>query len=152
RFFDVGREVTYRLSHIRPNLALRVAAWYPQAEHACHTAEICEMNGSGPRGRDRLLARPAVMPLMAWTICAAMLGSAAPVLAAPAQVASVFQGNGNCATQLPATSLDQAVPWAQRALNFQHVWPITEGAGVTVAVVDTGVDATQPFLEGAVLP
>jgi hypothetical protein len=32
------------------------------------------------------------------------------------------------------------------------VWPLTEGAGVTVAVLDTGVQASVPDLHGVVLP
>lgn len=34
----------------------------------------------------------------------------------------------------------------------QKVWPLTRGEGVTVAVLDTGVEARLPDLEGAVLP
>jgi type VII secretion-associated serine protease mycosin len=32
------------------------------------------------------------------------------------------------------------VPWAQRALDFASVWSLSRGQGVTVAVVDSGVD------------
>jgi membrane-anchored mycosin MYCP len=39
------------------------------------------------------------------------------------------------------------VPWAQQALDFSGVWPLTQGQGVTVAVVDSGVDYT-PQLSG----
>ena len=38
-----------------------------------------------------------------------------------------------------------ATPWAQQALGFPSVWPLTQGAGVTVAVVDSGVDANPQF-------
>ncbi|WP_214411981.1 S8 family serine peptidase [Sphaerisporangium fuscum] len=38
-------------------------------------------------------------------------------------------------------------PWGQRRLNFTAVWPITEGEGVTVAIVDTGVDPRHPQLK-----
>ncbi|TDB83724.1 peptidase S8 [Actinomadura sp. KC216] len=33
-----------------------------------------------------------------------------------------------------------------------HLWPITKGNGVTVAVIDTGVQANLPELQGVVLP
>jgi type VII secretion-associated serine protease mycosin len=77
------------------------------------------------------------------TIAAAALGGAAP---------SAATTNCGGSSGLPATSLYHPTPWAQRALNFERAWPITEGAGVTVAVIDTGVDGSQPFLKGAVLP
>lgn len=35
------------------------------------------------------------------------------------------------------------VPWAQKALDWSSVWPLTEGKGITVAVVDSGVDANR---------
>ncbi|EWC60577.1 subtilase family protein [Actinokineospora spheciospongiae] len=45
------------------------------------------------------------------------------------------------------------VPWAQKQLAPQRVWPVTRGAGVVVAVVDTGVDSSVPQLSGGrVLP
>ncbi|WP_170180772.1 S8 family serine peptidase [Actinomadura pelletieri] len=33
-----------------------------------------------------------------------------------------------------------------------HIWPISKGEGVTVAVIDTGVQASLPELQGVVLP
>ncbi|GAA3719137.1 S8 family serine peptidase [Nonomuraea antimicrobica] len=37
-----------------------------------------------------------------------------------------------------------AETWAQRRLNVKSVWPLTMGQGVTVAVIDSGVDETHP--------
>lgn len=48
----------------------------------------------------------------------------------------------------PPLTTDPSVPWAQRQLAPERVWPLTTGAGVTVAVVDTGVDASVPQLRG----
>jgi membrane-anchored mycosin MYCP len=41
-------------------------------------------------------------------------------------------------------------PWAQQRLDFTRIWNLTRGNGVTVAIVDSGVDATQPQLAGHV--
>jgi membrane-anchored mycosin MYCP len=50
----------------------------------------------------------------------------------------------------PPQGTEPATPWAQQLLAPQRVWPLTKGGGITVAVVDTGVDAEIPQLRGKV--
>lgn len=54
----------------------------------------------------------------------------------------------NCPPQAGPAHLP-GEPWAQQALQFSSVWGLTRGHGVTVAVVDSGVDYT-PQLAGRV--
>jgi membrane-anchored mycosin MYCP len=42
-------------------------------------------------------------------------------------------------------------PWPLRRLRPELAWPLTTGAGVTVAVIDSGVSTTHPSLRGQVL-
>jgi membrane-anchored mycosin MYCP len=62
-----------------------------------------------------------------------------PPPAVPTPVATEPQPNQNCPGPGQVSSKVTSVPWAQGALDWSSVWPLTEGRGVTVAVVDSGV-------------
>ncbi|WP_113702685.1 type VII secretion-associated serine protease mycosin [Nonomuraea lactucae] len=48
-------------------------------------------------------------------------------------------------------SMQVAESWAQRRLDARSVWKVTRGEGVTVAVIDSGLDLKHPSLAGAVV-
>lgn len=61
-----------------------------------------------------------------------------------------------CSMALPAEAAapsPRSDEWWFRTWSVQEkVWPLTRGAGVTVALIDSGVNAKLPELAGAVLP
>ena len=87
--------------------------------------------------------------LRAGGVLTAVLGLTAavapPAAAAAARSLSVLpQPSAGC-PGTSAVAAPGATPWAQQALGFASVWRLTRGAGVTVAVVDSGVDANPQF-------
>lgn len=85
--------------------------------------------------------------MVRWTsaVCAAAVVAA--VLAVPG-TASALQV---CQTPPGVDQTVEDVPWAQSGYDPQNrLWPLSEGAGITVAVLDTGVEASHPQLAGRV--
>jgi membrane-anchored mycosin MYCP len=77
--------------------------------------------------------------------------SAPPPPAVPTATPGMPTTFAGCQGSRPARAARKlrGVPWAQQALDFSSAWKITRGQGVTVAVVDSGVQYT-PQLAGRV--
>jgi len=58
----------------------------------------------------------------------------------------------NCVTTGEATDAEPtAVPWSQQRIKPELAWPLTMGEGITVAVIDSGIDAKHQQLAGQVI-
>jgi len=82
---------------------------------------------------------------LALAVCtAALLLTGPAVQAAPRAPEGLPGPRPGCPPQQGVVA-PAAAPWAQRELGFASVWKWTRGGGVTVAVVDSGVDANPQF-------
>ncbi|MEU4193258.1 type VII secretion-associated serine protease mycosin [Kribbella sp. NPDC026611] len=88
------------------------------------------------------------------TITSRLLAGALLLGAATAPSAAAAPPKGACTNPEPGRPAVKLLPWAQDALMPERAWPYSTGAGVTVAVIDSGVDADHPQLRrpGKVLP
>jgi membrane-anchored mycosin MYCP len=73
-----------------------------------------------------------------------------PVATAPAVLAppAHAQTTGECT--FPGADPIEERPWALQRVLLDQLWQDTRGAGVSVAVIDSGVDTAHPQLAGAV--
>jgi membrane-anchored mycosin MYCP len=84
----------------------------------------------------------AALAALLLTCTPMLLGTDGPALAATGCPAG---------TSRPAGQRITAEPWAQRRYEPQRLAGIADGTGVTVAVIDSGVDASHRQLRGSVL-
>lgn len=71
-----------------------------------------------------------------------------PAAALGSQPQTGSEGSGECT--FPMKKQIRGRPWALQRLVFDRLWQDTKGKGVRVAVIDTGVDNTNPQLKTAV--
>jgi serine protease len=101
----------------------------------------------------RTLRRCALLRLRRLTavVVAGFVGLGVP--AAPALTSPALAGPPPLAEPIPLTSDpvrdDQ---WQLRELDMANAWTYADGTGITVAVIDSGVDAEHSDLQGQVLP
>ena len=64
----------------------------------------------------------------------------------PGGAADAVPPTGACLSPADPGQMITQVPWAQNALAADRVWSFSRGSGVTVAVIDSGVDTDHPQL------
>ncbi|MFB6992304.1 S8 family serine peptidase, partial [Streptomyces sp. NPDC056304] len=107
-----------------------------------------------PRGGYGLRRRAGRLPAAALLAAALVLPGAGPATAADGQKVRLPVMPARLEAGDPCTGGSKArataVPWEQQNLQLARTWAFGKGAGVKVAVVDTGVSADAPTLAGRV--
>ncbi|MEU1387771.1 MULTISPECIES: S8 family serine peptidase [unclassified Nonomuraea] len=79
-------------------------------------------------------------------LLAAVLGLGAAAVPAAVTPASAAAAPGECAPEAGVVKLPGGEPWAQKRLDIKTAWRLSTGAGVRVAVIDSGLDVKHPQL------
>jgi membrane-anchored mycosin MYCP len=140
-----------------PALGLAVAAGDPATAFAAVAPGAQPLGAAAPAATASPTAGasssptpgPSPTPTAPLTLPAGM-----PEPPAPVPVTSASQPNCQSAPQQPYSPTSSSIsttPWAQNVLNFTSAWPLTMGSGVTVAVIDSGIDYSSQLADSAQL-
>jgi type VII secretion-associated serine protease mycosin len=86
---------------------------------------------------------------MGWTRLACAVLTAVPVVGLAVGVATPAAA-ATCSSPIQPGEVSQPVPWAQKMLAAERAWPLANGTGIRVAVIDSGVDGNHPQMVGQV--
>ena len=81
--------------------------------------------------------------------CASLLACVVGLLPIGAPTASAEPPEGACTNPEPGRDVVRELPWAQQYLDPERAWQFSRGEGVTVAVLDSGVDADHKQLRAS---
>ncbi|WP_307871697.1 type VII secretion-associated serine protease mycosin [Micromonospora sp. U21] len=101
--------------------------------------EYLPVSATEPSRRTGRAVRAVLSGTLAILLGAALVAVPSPAVAAPP----------TCGPEGEDALVE--MPWALRRLEPSSAWPLSRGAGVTVAVIDSGVSAIHPLLKGQVL-
>ena len=123
--------------------------------HSTHGSHVARLRQAGSEHRYRRPARPAPEEISDQVSHRSLRSTLIPIASGLAAAIAVSWAAGPAdalaaSGHASAGHAIQAQEWWLSGLHVTQAWPTTEGAGITVAVLGTGVAAGHPDLAGSV--